>query len=96
MDDTQSVIDVRNSLAQVFNDAVQTHGPAVAMASVTIFAAAAVHQATHMMDDQKDARWIALGRWADNFHAHLEYLNAQCDKHPKMPLPPLNGFEGQA
>jgi hypothetical protein len=95
MDQVQAIVEVRNTFAQAFNEALKTYGPAVSVAAVATFAAGVVHQAEHMMTGS-EARWIALGRWTDNFHAHLDYLNTQCDAQPKMPLPPLNGFEGQA
>jgi hypothetical protein len=74
----QDILNVRNDLAQTFNEALKTYGPATAMAAVTIFAAAAVHQAEHLSDNPY-ARQIVLGQWDAQFHAHLCYLEEQCD-----------------
>ena len=73
-----AIVEIRNALARAFNEALKTHGPALAMAGAACFAAGAVHHAEHLADEP-NARWVVLGRWADNFHAQLDHLNQQCD-----------------
>ena len=48
------------------------------MTAVSIFAAAVVHQAEHLMDSPQ-ARQVVLGEWSAGFHAYLDYHNRQCD-----------------
>ncbi len=78
-DFTKAVVDVRNGLAQTFNEGLQTHGAAVAMSAVAMFTANVVHQAEHLSADPQ-SRNIVLGQWLTHFHAYLTYLNEQCDE----------------
>ena len=89
-DFTHAVVDVRNAMAQVFNEGLQTHGPAVVMSALSLFAATAVHQAEHLIDSPQ-ARNIVLGQFLTHFHAYLAHVDQECDDK-FMRQPP----EGQA
>ncbi len=78
-DFTRAVVDVRNGLAQTFNEGIKTHGPGVVLAAVAMFAASALHQAEHLSDDPR-ARQIVLGQWLSHFHAYLAHVNQECDE----------------
>lgn len=81
----EAIVDIRNALTQVFNEAIKTHGAPSTYAAAVTFAAAAVHQAEHMIADDH-ARVIVLGRWLQHFHAYLFMLNDECDAQAKDPL----------
>jgi hypothetical protein len=83
MTNADAILQIRNSLAQAFNAALATHGPALAMAGAACFAAGAVHHAEHLSDEPQ-ARYIVLGRWTDNFHAQLDYHNQACDQQDRQ------------
>jgi hypothetical protein len=91
-DFTRAVVDVRNELAKVFNEGLETHGPAIVMSALSMFAATAVHQAEHFSSDPQ-SRNIVLGQWLTHFHAYLAHVNMECDDQQSfMKQPP----EGQA
>lgn len=75
---TAAIVDVRNELAKVFNEGLETHGPAVVMTGMGMFVAGAVHQAEHLSADPQ-SRNIVLGQWLTHFHAFLAHLNLECD-----------------
>jgi hypothetical protein len=82
-DFTRAVVDIRNALAQTFNEGLQTHGPAVVMSALAMFTASAVHQAEHLSADPQ-SRNIVLGQWLSHFHTYLTYLNQECDDQVLM------------
>ena len=87
-DFTRAVVDVRNELARIFNEGLETHGPAVVMSALTMFAATAVHQAEHLTDNPQ-GRNIVLGQWLRHFHAYLMHVDNECDdKQAFMRNPP--------
>ena len=77
-DFARAVMDVRNGLSRTFNEAVNIHGPAVAMSAVTMFVATAVHQAEHLISAAQ-ARQIVLGQFLSHFHMYLAHINQECD-----------------
>jgi hypothetical protein len=80
----EAILEIRNALARAFNEALKTHGPALAIAGAACFAAGAVHHAEHLIVNEPNARWIVLGRWTDNFHAQLDHLNRHCDDQQRL------------
>ena len=84
------VVDIRNELAQVFNEALETHGPAAVMTGMAMFAASAVHQSEHLSDDPQ-SRNIVLGQWLTHFHAYLVHINQECDDQQAFIRQPPEG-----
>ncbi len=90
-EEQQAIINIRNQLAQCFNEALKTYGPAAAMSGTAIFAASAVHQAEHLFDNPQ-ARKIVLGQWTEHFHAALVLCNDECDDQRDFMRQPPEGL----
>ncbi len=89
-DFTRAVVDIRNELAQVFNEALKTHGPAAVMTAVSMFAGAAVHQAEHLSDDPR-SRQIVIGQFLMHFHAWHAQVCQECDDQQEFVRRPPEG-----
>ncbi len=89
-DFTRAVVDIRNELAQVFNEALTAHGPSATMTAMAMFAGAAVHQAEHLSDDHR-SRQIMVGQFLMHFHAWHAQVCQECDDQQEFARRPPEG-----
>jgi hypothetical protein len=76
MAEERQVYDVINQLGALMQEAIQTHGWAVAMAALAVTVAQGIHAGEHLGGERN----ALLGNWLYALHEQLAYLNGKCDQ----------------